>query len=61
MLVLNHGRVVYDGRPEDVMTPGVLGHVFGVRCSILTDPETGRPVCLPYKVAARVVGPNGER
>lgn len=48
MVVLNQGRVVADGEPSSVLTPALLAEVFAVHAHIVPDPETGRPVCLPY-------------
>ena len=48
MVALNEGRIVADGPPAGVLTPDMLAEVFGVRAHILTDPESGTPVCLPY-------------
>lgn len=51
MLVLKQGAIVADGRPEDVMTPELLLEVFKVHVTIVKDPVTQQPVCLPHKVA----------
>ncbi|MFL5733147.1 MAG: ABC transporter ATP-binding protein, partial [Chloroflexia bacterium] len=48
MVALHEGRIVADGKPAEVITPELLASVFGVRAHILTDPERGTPVCLPY-------------
>lgn len=48
MVALNEGRIVADGPPAGVLTRDMLAEVFGVRAHILTDPESGTPVCLPY-------------
>lgn len=57
MVVLNRGAICADGAPADVLTPSLLAEVFGVRVSIVQDPVSGTPVCLPYGVAARNVIP----
>lgn len=48
MVALKKGRIVADGKPEEVLTEKLLSEVFGVKAHILSDPETGTPVCLPY-------------
>jgi iron complex transport system ATP-binding protein len=48
MIALKKGRIVADGKPEEVLTAELLAQVFGVKAHILSDPETGAPVCLPY-------------
>lgn len=39
--LLHAGRVVADGVPEDVFTPGLLSDVYGIRIDVDTDPATG--------------------
>lgn len=48
MIVLNQGVVVADGPPQAVLTQQLLASVFKVRANIVTDPDSGSPVCLPY-------------
>ncbi|MFF5980567.1 ABC transporter ATP-binding protein [Streptomyces olindensis] len=40
--LLEAGRIVADGRPEDVLTPERLTAVYGIRIDVDTDPLTGR-------------------
>ncbi|MFE0805110.1 siderophore ABC transporter ATP-binding protein CdtA [Streptomyces sp. NPDC058812] len=40
--LLEAGRIVADGRPEDVLTPERLSSVYGIRIDVDTDPMTGR-------------------
>ena len=42
IVMLDHGRVVASGTPEEVFTPEQLHRVFGVRAATLTNPLTGR-------------------
>ncbi|KAA2212591.1 ABC transporter ATP-binding protein [Teichococcus oryzae] len=39
--VLQHGRLVALGKPQEVLSPALLRDVFGVRASFLTDPADG--------------------
>lgn len=48
MIVLSQGEIVADGAPEAVLTQRLLAEVFKVRANIVTDPDSGSPVCLPY-------------
>jgi iron complex transport system ATP-binding protein len=50
MIALNEGKIVADGSPAEVLTPGLLAEVFGVHAHIIQDPVRGTPVCLPYAV-----------
>ncbi|MFC8879089.1 siderophore ABC transporter ATP-binding protein CdtA [Streptomyces ardesiacus] len=40
--LLEAGRIVADGTPEDVLTPERLTAVYGIRIDVDTDPLTGR-------------------
>ena len=42
VIVLSHGSVAATGTPGEVLTPGLLREVFGVRAAALTNPLTGR-------------------
>ncbi|MEU0632468.1 ABC transporter ATP-binding protein [Streptomyces sp. NPDC005989] len=42
--VLHDGRVVASGAPRDVLTPGLLAEVFGVRAAVTEHPLTGDPL-----------------
>jgi ABC-type cobalamin/Fe3+-siderophores transport system ATPase subunit len=56
MIVLSDGRVVTVGAPGDVMTAEVLQQAFGLDCPVVTDPVTGRPMCMPYVARNRAGG-----
>ena len=47
MVMLRDGRLIAQGTAEAVMTPALLRQVFGLEASVIADPITGRPVCLP--------------
>ncbi|UQA93846.1 ABC transporter ATP-binding protein [Streptomyces halobius] len=41
LYVIAHGRIVASGPPHDVLTPELLGKVFGVRAHRVRHPESG--------------------
>ena len=41
LVLLHEGRVVTDGRPEEVLTAETLESAFGVRSALYRDPNTG--------------------
>lgn len=45
--VLQHGALVAEGSPADVLTPALLADVFGVSFVSATHPETGAALLLP--------------
>lgn len=47
MVLLKVGRIAAAGRPDEVMTVEAIDEVFGVAASILSDPVTGTPMCIP--------------
>ena len=48
MIAMSGGRVVADGAPSQVLTPELLRSCFGVEASVVTDPKTDSPMCIPY-------------
>ncbi len=48
MVVLERGRIVADGAPSGVLTSALLAEGFRVQASVIADPVTGSPVCLPH-------------
>ncbi|WP_084962425.1 ABC transporter ATP-binding protein [Thermoactinospora rubra] len=47
LIVMRDGRIVAEGEPGSVMTPELVREVFGVRCEIIADPQTGTPLVVP--------------
>ena len=43
IVVLNDGGVAADGKPSEVLTPELVGDVFGMAASMVTGPATGEP------------------
>ncbi len=48
MIAMSDGEVVADGIPGKVLTPRLLRECFGVKASVVTDPKTGAPMCIPH-------------
>lgn len=53
LYVLENGRVVLQGTPEEVLTPENIYEVYGVKCSVERHPITGKPsiTYLPAKIS----------
>jgi len=47
LVLLADGRVLAAGRPDEVLRPDILSAAYGGRVSVITHPETGRPVIVP--------------
>lgn len=50
LALVRAGRIVAEGPPAEVLTVEAVREVFGVEAAILTDPETGGPLCLPRRI-----------
>ncbi|WFB61451.1 ABC transporter ATP-binding protein [Paenibacillus sp. BR1-192] len=45
ILAMKSGKVEGYGSPSEVLTPDLLGRVFGVEASVETDPVRDKPIC----------------
>jgi len=48
MIWLREGRIVARGTPGESFTPDLVRRTFDVEATVVTDPRSGRPVCLPF-------------
>ncbi len=47
IVIMRDGRLIAQGAPERVITTENLAAGFGLQATVIMDPVTGRPVCLP--------------
>ncbi|MFD7336219.1 ABC transporter ATP-binding protein [Streptomyces violascens] len=47
LIAMREGEVVASGEPGSVVTAELVERVFGVRCQVIPDPETGTPLVVP--------------
>lgn len=47
ILMMREGEIIARGTPSEVVTSTLLGDVFDLTAEVISDPQTGRPVCLP--------------
>ncbi|MFD0721868.1 ABC transporter ATP-binding protein [Streptomyces globosus] len=47
LIALRGGKVIAQGPPAEVVTAELVERVFGLRCQIIDDPETGTPLVIP--------------
>lgn len=47
LIALREGRVIAQGAPKDIVTAELVEEVFGLRCQVIDDPETGTPLVVP--------------
>ena len=48
LVAIKDGRTLYEGKPSEVVTPGMLRSVFGIEAEIIEHPILHIPFCLPY-------------
>ncbi|MFF7332028.1 ATP-binding cassette domain-containing protein [Streptomyces sp. NPDC008150] len=47
LVALRDGAVIAEGAPGDIVTADLVEQVFGLRCQVVEDPETGTPLVVP--------------
>ncbi|MFF1465609.1 ABC transporter ATP-binding protein [Streptomyces sp. NPDC058330] len=47
LIAMRQGRIVAEGAPGEIVTAGLVEQVFGMRCQVIDDPETGTPLVVP--------------
>ncbi|MGW6691409.1 ABC transporter ATP-binding protein [Streptomyces sp. NPDC054961] len=57
LIAMRDGKVVAEGPPAEVVTAELVERVFGLRCQIIDDPETGTPLVIPAGRKARTKAP----
>lgn len=53
LIAVRGGEVVAEGPPAEVVTAELVERVFGLRCQVIEDPETGTPLVVPAGRKAR--------
>jgi ABC-type cobalamin/Fe3+-siderophores transport system ATPase subunit len=47
LVAMKDGAIVAEGEPAAILTPELVERVFGIRCRVVPDPETGTPLVVP--------------
>ncbi|MEW2319491.1 ABC transporter ATP-binding protein [Streptomyces bauhiniae] len=53
LIALRGGEVIAQGAPNEIVTAELVERVFGLRCQVIDDPETGTPLVVPAARKAR--------
>ncbi|MER6334536.1 ABC transporter ATP-binding protein [Streptomyces sp. NPDC001034] len=53
LIALRGGEVIAEGAPDDIVTAELVERVFGLKCQVIEDPETGTPLVVPAARTAR--------
>ena len=56
LIEMKDGRIHSQGTPAEVVTAAGIEEVFGLRCRVIDDPETGTPLMVPI-AAPHLIGP----
>ncbi|MFD1253498.1 putative siderophore transport system ATP-binding protein YusV [Devosia equisanguinis] len=54
LVMMKSGQVVAAGDPQAIFTAARLKEVFDLDASVLRDPASGRPVCVPFGARRRI-------
>ncbi|MFE1579834.1 ABC transporter ATP-binding protein [Streptomyces fradiae] len=55
LIAVRGGEIVAQGPPSEIVTAELVERVFGLRCQVIDDPETGTPLIVPAARRARAV------
>ncbi len=50
LVAMKDGKILYEGTPHTIFHNEMLKDVFGVDSTIMNDPKTDRPFCIPYSM-----------
>ncbi|MER5945817.1 ABC transporter ATP-binding protein [Streptomyces sp. NPDC001904] len=53
LIALRDGEVIAEGAPKDIVTADLVERLFGMKCQVIDDPETGTPLVVPAARQAR--------
>ncbi|WP_263171444.1 ABC transporter ATP-binding protein [Streptomyces sp. SCSIO ZS0520] len=53
LIALRDGKVLAEGAPAEIVTAELVERLFGLRCQVIDDPETGTPLVVPAARSAR--------
>ncbi|MER5989262.1 ABC transporter ATP-binding protein [Streptomyces sp. NPDC001787] len=56
LIAMRDGEILAEGAPSDVVTAELVERVFGMRCQVIDDPETGTPLVVPAARKRRRAG-----
>ena len=56
LIAMRDGAIVAQGAPADIVTAEFVEAVFGLRCQVITDPQSGTPLVVPVHRRTRPDG-----
>jgi iron complex transport system ATP-binding protein len=58
LIAMSEGQIVAQGDPAQIVDAQLVERVFGLRCRVIEDPETGTPLIVPAGRGARAQYPS---
>ncbi len=58
LVVMSDGRIVAQGRPDEVLTAGLLAEVFDIEATVIEDPVNGGPLIITRHRGAAAPSPS---
>ena len=49
LIAMVEGKIVAEGDPAEIVDAALVERVFGLRCRVIPDPETGLPLVVPAR------------
>ena len=49
LIAMREGAIVAEGDPAEIVDAALVERVFGLRCRVIDDPETGLPLVVPAR------------
>ena len=46
IIAMHQGIIIAEGRPTDIVTEALVEQLYGVRCTLLSEPGTGAPLII---------------
>ncbi|MET9498005.1 ABC transporter ATP-binding protein [Streptomyces sp. NPDC006552] len=53
LIALRGGEIIAEGAPKEIVTADLVERLFGMKCQVIDDPETGTPLVVPAARKAR--------
>jgi ABC-type cobalamin/Fe3+-siderophores transport system ATPase subunit len=53
LIAMKAGAIVAQGEPPEIITAALVEEVYGLKCEVIADPQTGTPLVIPADRAAR--------
>lgn len=55
LIALKEGEIIAQGSPRDIVDTELVQAVFGIACSVVPDPVSGTPLCVPQSCPLRLL------